>query len=268
LVLSRSAAEELWVGLILKPQQISTRQCTNNRRLVKLTSGSLAVFSPVALTDDVKAKVAELGGKLGYIIAPDLEHHIFISEWKKAYPEAKIIGPEGLPEKRAAQKDEKVSNDEFFTVFEEKTKKEKTITAEFDADFDYEYLESHPTKEIVLFYKPDKVLLQADLFFNLPATEQYSRVPEAERAPTGIPNKLWSSIQTTEGDVKWAKRFMWYVQSAKDRPSFNESIQRIDKWDFVTIIPCHGDVMEGDGKARFEKVFAWHLAGHKGGAKA
>ncbi|CAG9947897.1 unnamed protein product [Clonostachys rosea f. rosea IK726] len=65
--------------------------------LVKLSSGNLAVFSPVALTEAAKAKVAELGGNLAYIIALDYEHHIFISEWATQYPGVKIIGPEGAP---------------------------------------------------------------------------------------------------------------------------------------------------------------------------
>jgi hypothetical protein len=223
------------------------------------------VFSPVALTDDVKAKVTSMGGNVGYLIAPDMEHHIFISEWKKAYPEARIIGPDGLPEKRAKQKDDKISPDEFFMVFEKDKKKSMTITPEFDADFEYEYVDGHVSKEIVLCYKPDKVLLEADLLFNLPANEQYSRVPEAEREPKGLSNKLFRSVQTTEGDLKWTRRFQWYAQSSKDRNSFNESIERIDTWDFVTIIPCHGDTMENDGKDRFRKVLEWHL---KGGAKA
>jgi hypothetical protein len=29
------------------------------------------------------------------------------------------------------------------------------------------------------------------------------------------------------------------------------------------MIPCHGDVLEGDGKEVFMKVFDWHLQGHK-----
>jgi hypothetical protein len=39
---------------------------------VRLQSGALAVFSPVALTDDVKSKVAELG-EVKYIAALDAE---------------------------------------------------------------------------------------------------------------------------------------------------------------------------------------------------
>jgi hypothetical protein len=58
------------------------------------------------------------------------------------------------------------------------------------------------------------------------------------------------------------KRFNWYM-AAKDKPSFTESVRRIDTWDFKRMIPCHGEVMEGDGKEMFRKVFDWHLQGKK-----
>lgn len=233
-------------------------------RAVKLSSGSLAVFSPVALTDDVKAKLTELGGTVKYIIAPDIEHHIFITEWHQAFPDAKIIGPEGLPEKRAKQSatDPKIGNDEFAVVFKAQDKLNTKVDEEFDHDFEYEYVDAHANKELVFFYKPDKVLVEADLLFNLPANEQYSKVPESENKP-GFLVRQFMSMQTTQGEAKGTKRFIWYVLSARDRTGFNESVQRINAWDFETIIPCHGDSIVGDGKQLFEKVFEWHLHGKK-----
>ncbi|KAK8070906.1 hypothetical protein PG997_011109, partial [Apiospora hydei] len=233
--------------------------------VVRLASGRLAVFSPVALTPDVKAKLAQLGGTVGYIIAPDFEHHIFITEWAKEYPEAKIIGPEGLPEKRAkaAGSDEKIGTETFAHVYTPADKQFNQIDADFARDFEVEYMESHPNKEIIFFYKPDRVLIEADLLFNLPAIEQYSKVPEAARNSHGFANKLFGGMQSTAGDAKGMKRFMWYVFSAKNRPSWNASIQRIDQWDFTTIIPCHGETMEGNGKEMFKKIFEWHLEGKK-----
>ncbi|ROW10343.1 hypothetical protein VMCG_01639 [Cytospora schulzeri] len=232
--------------------------------VVKLTSGSLAVFSPVAMTDDVKAKLVELGGTVKYIIAPDIEHHIFITEWHQAYPEAKIIGPEGLPEKRAKQSetDPKIGNEEFAVVFKAQDKLNIRIDEEFDNDFQYEYVDSHANKELVFLYKPERVVIEADLMFNLPADEQYSRVPESEKK-AGFLARFFMGMQTTEGDAKGMKRFMWYVMSARNRPSFNESVQRIGAWDFETLIPCHGESIVGDGKQVFEKVFEWHLHGKK-----
>ncbi|KAK1596896.1 uncharacterized protein LY79DRAFT_667049 [Colletotrichum navitas] len=232
--------------------------------LVRLTSGRLAIFSPVALTDDVRAKIADKGGDLAYIVAPDAEHHIFLSEYKAAFPAAKLVGPDGLPQKRAKQTgDPKIDPaDEFAVVFKPADK--PAVGPDFDADFECEYVDSHPNKEIAFFYRPDRLLIQADLLFNLPPTEQYSRVPEAERdTSSGLANRLFGGMQTTQGDLRWTRRFQWYVISSKDRAAFNESIRRIDAWDFDTIVPCHGDVIQGDGKERFRNVFEWHLAGHK-----
>lgn len=230
---------------------------------MRLSSGELAVFSPVALTPEVREKLPQLGSTVRYIIAPDMEHHIFISEWAKAFPEARIIGPAGLPEKRAKQDDEKVGKEEFFKVFEASKKRETTIAPDFDADFEYEFVDAHPNKELVFFYKPEKILIQADLMFNLPATEQYSKVPEAERQKSGFADRLFQSLQNTEGEAKGTKRMLWYLMSRSDRPGFNDSVQRINKWDFETIIPCHGETMIGNGKQLFEKIFEWHLQGHK-----
>lgn len=233
--------------------------------LVKLTSGSLAIFSPVALTPEAKAKVDSLGGRVRYIIAPDIEHHIFVSEWAKAYPEAVLIGPEGLPEKRAKmhanpKENSNVGDESFATVFTKANKREVKVSPEFDADFEYEFVDAHPNKELVFVYKPDGVLIQADLMFNLPAEEQYSRVPEAEKPKNaGWLARVFMAAQSTEGDAKWMKRFLWYAISRGNREGFNESVQRIAGWDFDTIVPCHGETIVGGGKKVFEKVFEAHL---------
>lgn len=217
------------------------------------------MFSPVALTEATKAKVAELGGDVRYLVALDFEHHIFLSEWAKQYPNAELIGPEGLQEKREKQNDERIGKEKFAVVFKKDTKHSIKISDEFDADFDYEYVDGHANKELVFNYKPEKVLIQADLMFNLPAIEQYSKVPESEKKnASGIADKIFNGLQNTEGEAKWIKRFNWYL-GAKDRSSFNKSINVIKTWDFTTMIPCHGETIQGNAKATFLKVFDWHL---------
>jgi hypothetical protein len=34
----------------------------------------------------------------------------------------------------------------------------------------------------------------------------------------------------------------------------------VSGWDFDRIIPCHGDVIETGGKAKWDKVYDWYLA--------
>jgi len=231
--------------------------------IVRLSTGALAVFSPVALTPEVKAKLAELGNNLLYIVAPDIEHHIFVSDWKAAFPAAKLICVDGLPEKRAGQNDPKIGKETFDVVFKPDNKRTMSISPDFDHDFEYEYMDGHANKELVFFYKPDHVLIEADLLFNLPATEQYSRVPDEDRPKPGFLARQFMGLQTTQGDVKGLKRLIWYALSRPNRPSFDDSIKRISTWDFSIIVPCHGDVIEEGAKETFEKVFDWHLHGRK-----
>lgn len=233
---------------------------------VRLQSGTLAVFSPTPLTPLVKSTISSLSpgaNPVSYLVAPDLEHHMNLSAWHAAFPSAHIIGPEGLAEKRAAQNgsDKSVTLVPFGTIFTAKDKLATTVTAEFDAEFACEFVDAHPNKELVFVHKPSRTLIEADLLFNLPASEQYSKA--GVDPTTGWPSKLACSLQGTRGTALWQKRVLWYLLSKNDRPGFGESVKRINAWDFVNLVPCHGDTFVGDGKTVFEKLFEWHLHAKK-----
>lgn len=215
----------------------------------------------------MRAKLEEKGNNLKYIIAPDLEHHLFLSEWSRAFPSAQVIGPEGLPEKRAAAAPtsaDALPPVQFSTVFSAKDK-ETRIGADFDRDFEYAYVPAHPSRELVFLYKPERTLLVADYLFNSPPTEQYSRSDEAPaRGLAGLGERLFGYLQSTQGSAMGQRRFQWWVLSRGDRRGYAESARRVDGWDFDRIVPCHGDVVEEGGKGVFRKVFEWHLEGKRG----
>lgn len=228
--------------------------------IVKLKTGNIAVFNPVALTSEAKAKVQQLAesgpsGTVRYLIAPDFEHHIFISPWAKEYPDANIIGPEGLPEKR--EKDKDTANTKFHHVFTPQNKHDFKITSEFDDEFNYEYMESHANKELVFLHKPTRTLIEADLLFNLPATEQFSR--SDTDATSGIMSKIFNSVMHTKGDMKWQQRLLYYGPGSGDRKAFAQSIRKIQSWgEFDRIIPAHGDVIETGGSQILAKATAFY----------
>jgi hypothetical protein len=186
-----------------------------------------------------------------------------LSEWSAAFPNAHVIGPEGLPEKRAKANasDKSITILGFGTVFTAKAKESIKVTEEFDREFDYEFVDSHPNKEIVFHHKPSRTLIEADVLFNLPAMEQYSK--SGVDPSSGVLSKLATTLQSTHGTAIWQKRIQWYLFSKADRPGFNRSMQRINTWDFVNLVPCHGDSLVGDGKSVFQKVMGWHLEGKK-----
>lgn len=227
--------------------------------IVKLKTGNLAVFSPVALNSEAKAKVQQYAqasppGNVRYIVAPDIEHHMFLSPWAKEYPDANIIGPEGLPEKR--EKNSQTAGTKFHHVFTANNKHQMKISSEFDDDFDYEYVHSHANKELVFLHKPTRTMIEADLLFNLPATEQFSRTGDDPRG--GILTKIFAGMLNTRGDMKWHKRFLYYAVGSGDRKGFAESMRKIQSWgEFDRIIPCHGDVIEQGGSRILAQATAW-----------
>lgn len=225
--------------------------------LVKLATGSMLVVSPVALTPAVQQTIASQGGTVKYIAAPDLEHHIFLTAWKKAFPDAEIIAPEGLQEKR--QKMSQYENVPFSHILTGANKRDIRISEEFDREFEIEYVDGHASHEIVFLHKPSKTVIEADVLFNLPATEQYSR--SGESATSGIWTKIMAPLITAKPPATWHKRFAWYILSSQNRASFAESMKRINSWDFDRLIPCHGDVIETGAKGAFQNVFEWFLDG-------
>lgn len=118
----------------------------------------------------------------------------------------------------------------------------------------------------MFLHKSSRTLIQADVLFNLPATEQFSKTKEDPES--GILTKLFGALQHTRGAAMGQKRIIWWALSAGNRPDFNKSVAHVAAWDFDRIIPCHGDVIETGGKGIFEKVFGWHLEAFKAQNKA
>jgi len=224
-----------------------------------MRSGSLVIISPVPLTPEVRETIDSLGGKLKYIAAPDLQHHLLVSEWKEAFPDAEILAPHGLWEKR--QSNPELRGIEFTHVFTREDRgKKKQISEEFDLEFDIEYVDSHAWHELVILHRPTRTLIEADLLFNLPAREQYSRTAEGHNS--GILTKIMIPLLSTRPPMTWQKRLVWHVAASADRGAFRESMRRIDKWDFDRLIPCHGEVIETGAKGVFRSVMEWFLDGN------
>lgn len=98
----------------------------------------MAVFSPVPWTSEIGTTIAALGGNVSYLIAPDIEHHMSLGPWKRQYPGAKVIAPEGLREKRAKQGDEDVVIDIEYT---KANKREVRLPDELARDVEIEYMD-------------------------------------------------------------------------------------------------------------------------------
>jgi hypothetical protein len=67
--------------------------------VIRLAGERLFVWSPVRLTEALRAEVEALG-EVRCLIAPNALHHLFLADWREAFPEARLWAPPGLRARR------------------------------------------------------------------------------------------------------------------------------------------------------------------------
>lgn len=67
--------------------------------VARLSEGSVWVWSPVALTEQLAAEVSAVGS-VRYIVSPNKLHHLFLQEWAERWPDAILYAPPGLARRK------------------------------------------------------------------------------------------------------------------------------------------------------------------------
>ncbi|EJF63626.1 hypothetical protein DICSQDRAFT_101499 [Dichomitus squalens LYAD-421 SS1] len=205
---------------------------------IKLTNGDVWVLASSPLDDTVKNKLKELG-PVKWIIGPDAVHHLFLGDFKKEFPEAKLIAVDEAIQKK---KKEGLQFDGAWGKDSPDTK------YGFEDDIKHCYFSGFKNKDVAFFHPASKTMLEADLLFNLPAREQYSMTGSSGKFP------IFGNLNP----YTWAhKRFAWTLGT--DKEAMKRDVKAVAGWDFERIIPCHGDVIEKDGKAAWKEAYKWFL---------
>ena len=67
--------------------------------VVRLSDGSVWVWSPIALSDELADSVETLG-PVRFIVSPNKIHHLFLPEWARRWPDARLYAPPGLAKRK------------------------------------------------------------------------------------------------------------------------------------------------------------------------
>ncbi len=67
--------------------------------VVRLSDGSVWVWSPVALTEELANEVHAIG-PVHHVVSPNKFHHLFLNEWADRWPDARLYTPPGLARKK------------------------------------------------------------------------------------------------------------------------------------------------------------------------
>jgi hypothetical protein len=196
--------------------------------LIRVSDGGLFVWSPIALTPELKTAVDALG-PVAHLVSPNAIHHLYLGEWKAAYPAAKLYAPPGLAKKRKDLHFDAALDD--------------SPPAAWAVDIDQvEMAGSSVLTEIVFFHRKSRTAIFADLIENFR--------PGWFRGWRGILARL-DGIVMPHGGAPREWRFTFKKKIAR------AALARILAWRPEQVVMAHGEMTRTDGAAFIRKSFRW-----------
>ena len=199
--------------------------------VIRLADGGLFVWSPIALTSELRREVEKLGA-VRHLVSPNRLHHLYLGEWQAAFPAARLYASPGLRRKRR--------------------------DLAFDADLGDEpdrawagdvaqvmVAGSFAMTEVVFFHRASRTAIFADLIENLPQ--------DWFRGWRGWLARLDGIVAPHPGAPReWRATFL-------DRRAAKAALARILAWPIERVVIAHGEPASTDGAAFVRRAFAWLL---------
>jgi hypothetical protein len=200
--------------------------------VMKLSGGDLFIWSPIKLTEALRVEVDALG-QVRHIVAPNSLHHLFLPEWKRVYPAAKVYAAPGLREKR---------NDIVFDA-----DLGNAPSPDWAGQIDQVPVQGNLiTTEVVFFHVKSGTVLFTDLIQQFPAGSF-----SGWRA---VVAKL-DLMVSPEPSVPRKFRIAFI-----NRRAARASLEGIFAWPVEKVLMAHGTPVEADARAFLCRAFGW-LAG-------
>ncbi len=224
-------ADGLWT--VEGPEVVFAGAAMHTRMtVVQLGDGTLWVHSPIALDMMVVAFVERLGGNVSALVAPNKFHHLFMGEWRAAYPEARVFAEADLKRKVPTLADVENITDEPPPLY----------AAEIDQVV---FVGNRLFQEAVFFHRPSRSLILTDLMINL-KTQGMGLLPKLFLQFEGV---TWP-----DGGVP--RLYRWLT---RDKDAARQALAKVMGWAPERVLFCHGEAIEGSARDLLEREFAYLL---------
>jgi hypothetical protein len=200
--------------------------------VIRLSDRSLFIWSPIKLTDNLRAAVDSLG-QVRHIVAPNSLHHLSLPDWKRAYPGAMVYAPPGLRGKRRD------------IVFDADLG--HAPSADWAGEIDQVMMQGNLiTTEVVFFHATSGTVLFTDLLQQLPASSF-----SGWRA-------LVAKLDLMVGPEPSVPRK--FRIAFTNRRAARDALQRIFAWPVEKVLMAHGTPVDNDARTFLRRAFRWLAA--------
>ena len=197
--------------------------------VIRLAGGGLFVWSPVALTEEVRAAVDGLG-PVRHIVAPNSLHDTFLPEWQAAYPQALIHAAPGL---RMLRADLRFGSDLGAAPHPDWAGQIDQVVV----------CGNRITTEVVFFHRASGTAIFTDLLQHLPPGwfAGWRALLARADAMTGPEPAVPRKFRVAFTDKAVARRAM----------------ARVLAWPVRQVVMAHGAPVPQDGAALLKRAFRW-----------
>ncbi|MBX3024997.1 hypothetical protein KF840_08820 [bacterium] len=173
--------------------------------VLRLADGSLLIYAPIAFAAAAAAAI-DAAGAVSRIVAPNLLHHRFAGDALARWPRATFHAPPGLAGKRPD------------------LPAARPLAA--DDALDAIHLAGAPAvDETVLFHRPSRTLLCADLLFNL-------------GQPANLSSRIVFALMGVTGGLRQSRAWRFL---RRDRTALRAALDRVLALPIAQVAPCHGE---------------------------
>jgi hypothetical protein len=194
--------------------------------VVRLSSGLLWLHSPMPACEESVQELSAIGD-VGFVVAPNLMHHLFYARALDAFPRARGYFAPGLEKKVGGLAGQSLAD---------------AGQPPWHGELESVFVAGLPVlNETVWFHPATGTLIVTDLLFCFGRSN-----PLATRAVArllGVQDRLAMSRT-----MKW---------SVRGRNEFRNAIDRMMAWDVHRIVLAHDQIIEHDPKRKLADAFAW-----------
>lgn len=214
----------LW--LISQPVEIGPIKMKSTSTVIRLDDESLWINSPPKLNDQLIEELRILG-RIKYVIAPNLQHHLFFRQFLNAFPEAQGFCSPGL----------KIMNENDISL-------NNPVNFPWKDEIQGLYIEGLPVlNETIWYHQNTSTLIVTDLLFNFSKDNK------------GL-MRFFARILGVFEKLKMSRTMKLMI---KDKTRFKDSIKKISDWDIKRIVLAHDQVIEKDCNLKIKDAFSWIL---------
>jgi hypothetical protein len=201
--------------------------------VVRLPRDRLWIWSPIALTQALRGEIEALGD-VADLVSPNKLHHLYLKDWKAAFPTASLWGPRSTIEKRSGLAFQPALNDE--------------PPQEWTGVIDQAWFRgSLFLDEIEFFHKPSATVIIADISQNFSSAFLRNHWPWWTRLLA-----QWAGMTEGKGYGPLELRL-----TTLDRRSARAAVKKMMAWNPHRAVMAHGVWQRENGRDYLERAFRW-----------